>query len=485
MAAVAPLYLRDFPADFPTDADWVNGTGVSLSGLRGRVVLLHFWSASHIHCRQTLLEIKALESKFSDGLAVVGIHTPRFAAEGQSETVLKAVNRLFLRFPVVNDAQWRLWRAFNIQAWPTTVLIDAEGQVVAVLVGENNKTELESRINDLLRDAQSKGVRSVQAAPTARKPEAKHALSFPSKLAAGSDRLFIADTGHNRVLECTFEGRVMRTYGSGNAGFWDGKASEAGLREPTGLALGKDCLFICDTGNHAVRRVKLLASEITVDTIAGTGKLGFSSPEEGNSRSLNLASPMDCVYANEKLYVALAGMHQIWAFDLLRNTAQRIAGSGAHGVGDGNLLAATFAQPTGLSLGRDALYVLDAGSSSLRQIKLSDASVTTLVGGDVFDSGDADGSAGFAKLQFPNACIFDAVRNVVWIADSYNNKIKVFSPAKNEVKTLNVNYKLQEPAGLALADNALWIANQNAHELLRLDLKTGKLSRIPVGEQSF
>ena len=71
---------------------------------------------------------------------------------------------------------------------------------------------------------------------------------------------------------------------------------------------------------------------------------------------------------------------------------------------------------------------------------------------------------------------------MLWIADSYNNKIKVYSPSKNEVKTLNVNYRMQEPAGLCLADNALWISNQNAHELLRLDLKTGKLSRIGVGE---
>lgn len=484
MAAVAPLYLRDFPSDFPGDSDWVNANPLTLSGLRGRVVLVHFWCASAIHSRQSLSEIKALEHKFSEGFSVIGVHTPRFPGETSSEVVLKAINRWFVRFPVINDAQWRLWRAFNVQAWPTSILLDAEGQLVGVYVGENQKTALEQTIADLLREAQLKGLRSVAPA-AARKPEAKHVLSFPSKLAATADRLYIADTGHNRVLECTFEGRIMRTIGSGNAGYWDGKASEAGLREPSGLSIGKESLFICDTGNHAIRRVKLLVAEQNLDTIAGTGKIGFSAPEEGNSRSLNLASPTDCVYANEKLYVSLAGMQQVWAFDLLRHTAQRVVGSGQFGVGDGQMTAANLAQPMSLSMGRDSLLVLDSGSSSVRQVKLADSAVTTLVGGNLHESGDADGSGGFAKLQYPTASVFDSVRNVLWIADSYNNKIKIYSFARNEVKTLNVNYRLQEPSGLALADNALWIANQNAHELLRLDLKTGKLSRVPVGEQTF
>jgi sugar lactone lactonase YvrE len=145
-------------------------------------------------------------------------------------------------------------------------------------------------------------------------------------------------------------------------------------------------------------------------------------------------------------------------------------------------MAANFAQPMALALSKDYLYTLDSGASALRQIRLNDLLVSTLIGEGVYDAGDADGPASLARLQHPTAACFDAQRNVLWIADSYNNKIKVFSPSKNEIKTLNVNYKLQEPAGLALADNALWIANQNAHELLRLDLKTGKLSRVAVGD---
>jgi hypothetical protein len=477
MAALAPLFLHDLP----TELEWVNATPIKLSDLRGRVTLLHFWTASSIHAQQALAEIKALEGKFSDGLCVIGVHTPKHNYEADSANVLKAVNRWFVRHPVINDAQWRLWRQFAVPAWPTSILLDAQGQMIGMYVGEGQRTALENKITELLRDASSKGIRVIEPAPIAKKPEPRSFLQFPSKLCASTDRLFISDTGHNRVLECTFEGRVTRIFGSGNAGFWDGKAGEAGLREPTGICIGKEMLFICDTGNHAVRRVRLLQND-QLDTIAGTGRQGASAAEDGPSRALSLASPTDCAYHLDKLYVSMAGIHQIWAFDLLRSNASRVAGDGNEGIADGALMAANFSQPMALALSKDYLYSLDSGTSALRQIRLNDLLVSTLIGEGVYDSGDADGPASLARLQHPTAACFDAQRNVLWIADSYNNKIKVFSPSKNEIKTLNVNYKLQEPAGLALADNALWIANQNAHELLRLDLKTGKLSRIAVGD---
>jgi hypothetical protein len=486
MAAVAPLYLHDFPSDL----EWVNSSPVALSSLRGRVTLLHFWTGSSIHCQQVLAEIKSLEGKFADGLCVIGVHTPKHSFEADAHTVLKTINRWFVRHPVINDAQWRLWRQLAIPAWPTSVLLDAQGRMSGMYVGEGHRGALEAKIAELLRDAVARGIRVVEPAPLAKKPEPRTFLQFPSKLCATTERLYVADTGHNRILECSFEGRVTRTFGSGNAGFWDGKAGEAGLREPTGICVGKESLFICDTGNHAIRRVRLLSND-QLDTIAGTGRQGASAPEDGPSRALNLASPTDCAYYQDKLYATMAGLHQVWAFDLLRNTASRVGGNGTEGTSDGAMMAANFAQPMSLALAKDprtdagkndSVFVLDAASSALRQIRLTDLVVTTLVGDSLYDCGDSDGPSSLAKLQHPTASCFDAQRGVLWIADSYNNKIKVYSPSKNEVKTLNVNYKLHEPAGLTLADNALWIANQNAHEILRLDLKTGKLSRVPVGE---
>lgn len=477
MSSPAPLYVHELPQDL----EWINSEPIALASLRGRVTLLSFWTGSSVYCQHQHADLRTLESKFSDGLAVLGVHTPKHQYEAESANVLKCINRWFVRHPVINDRQWRLWRLFGVPAWPTCVLLDAEGKVSGIFVGERQLPVLEKRIAELLEDAQTRGLRSHEPAPFGAKPELRGALQFPSKLAATATRLYIADTGHNRVLECSFEGQVTRVFGSGNAGFWDGKANEAGMREPTGLAIGKEQLFICDTGNNAIRRIRLLAND-QLDTIAGTGRYGHSAPEAGASRALDLASPADCAYFQDKLYVSFSGNHQVWAFDLLRNTAARISGSGQDGIADGALTAASYSQPQGISLGRDALYVMDTGNAALRCIKLADATVTTLIGEGPFESGDSDGSASFARLQQPQGLVYDAQRNVVWIADSYNNKIKVYSPAKSEVKSLNLNYKLHEPNGLAIADGAVWIANQNAHELLRLDLKTGKLTRVVVAE---
>lgn len=471
------FYLNELPVDL----DWVNCAPISLAKLRGRVTLMYFFASSSIYCQQLNSEIKLLESKFNDGLNVIGVHTPKFSYESDSANVLKCVNRWMIRHPVINDAQWQLWRMLNIEAWPTVILLDAEGKFSGVYFGDGHKAELESRINQLLNDAHMRGLRTKELPPSVKKPETNSFLSFPSHVVAGVDRLYLSDTGHNRVLEMSFEGQVTRIFGSGNAGFWDGRGIETGFREPTGLCIGKDELFICDTGNHAIRRVRLAAQD-QVDTIAGTGRMATSLSDPGAARATSMSSPTGCMWTQDKIFITQSGQHQIWMVDLIRNTARRIAGSGQDGLSDGSAAMSAFSKPNGITLARDGIYISDAGNSALRHISLTDFSVRTVVGEGAFEFGDIEGPAASARLQHPGSVCFDSTRNVIWIADSFNNKIKVYSIAKNEVKTLNVNYKLHEPHGLTIADNALWIANTNAHELLRLDLKTGKLGRINVAE---
>jgi sugar lactone lactonase YvrE len=475
MSSLPSFYLTDLPAEL----QFVNHAPIHLSATRGRASLIYFWSSSSIYCQQLLADIKSLEGKFLDGLNVIGVHTPKFSAERENEHVLKVVNRWHIKHPVINDSEWRLWRMLNVQAWPTMILLDAEGKISGAYFGEGHKAEIESRIHQLLSEAQAKGMRRSDAPLSAKKPEAKSFLSFPSYIAAGVDRLYVSDTGNNRVLELSYEGRVTRIFGSGNAGFWDGRAHEAGLREPQGLCVGKDELFICDTGNHAIRRVRLSAND-QIDTIAGTGRMGLALQEPGASRSLSFASPVSCCFSQDRLFVTLAGNHQVWMIDLIRNQAARVAGNGVDALADGGAMSASFSKPCGIALARDGLYVADTNNSALRHISFPEFQVRTVIGDGAFEFGDTDGAASLARLQHPGNILFDAQRNVIWIADSYNNKIKVYSISKNEVKTLNVSYKLQEPQGMTIADNALWVVNQNAHELLRLDLKTGKLGRINV-----
>lgn len=472
----APLYLQQFPDDL----GWVNTPApLKLSSLRGRATLLWFFTGSSVHCQTDLVELKTLESRFPDGLSIIGVHQPRYLAESDPARVLKTINRWFMRYPVIHDHEFVMWRLFGIQSWPTSVLLDAEGRVAGIYPGRDRRAEIEARINVVLDDAAQRDLRTFESAPHARKPEARTSVAFPQGLAASDKFVYVADTGRNRVLEMNHEGHIVRVFGSANAGLWDGRKTEAAFNAPQGLVLGKDALYVADTGNHALRRIRLLSGE--VETIAGTGKPASGASEAGLPRTLALNAPTGLAMLHERLFIAMSGLQQIWLFDLTTQTLGAWAGNGREDLVDGHGEFASFAQPGGLSMGKDCVYVADSGNNSIRAVRLVDAAVSTLIEGQLFESGDVDGGAA-ARLANPRAVCADASRNVLWIADSMNGKLKVHALAKSETRTLNLNYALDQPSGITLAQGSLWLSNSNAHELLKLDMKTGKLLRVAISE---
>ncbi|MCP5474840.1 MAG: redoxin domain-containing protein [Rhodanobacteraceae bacterium] len=470
------IYLQELPAEL----EWVNtDEAIRLSQLRGKAVLLNFFTGSSIACEQQVQELRLLETKFHDGLVVLGIHTAKHPVEADSKLLLKTCNRWNLRHPVASDREWLLWRQLGIETWPTAVLIDCEGRLVGVYPGEGRRAELEVRIQEILDQAAEKELRSYESAPTARKPEPRGALRFPTRLVASGAHLYVADSGYNRVLEVGFDGRINRQFGSGNPGHWDAKGIEAGFRCPVGLALTKDFLMIADTGNHAIRRVRLMSGD--VDTIAGNGLCGRPSAADISApRATPLASPVDVTLQNDRLYIAMAGSHQIWQLDLGRGSLSLLVGNGREDAVDGTGTFSSFAQPTALAVLGESLFVLDAATSSLRKIRLEDGRVSTLVPGGLYSDGSTDGLGMAARMCHPTAIHADTARNVLWIADTLNNKLRVYGLAKNELKTLNINYNLQSPAGVCVAQGAVFIANTHAHEILKLDLKTGRLARLAI-----
>ncbi len=468
------IYLTELPGDLK----FVNSDEVpNLADFRGKALLLNFFTGASVACEQQVQDIKQLEVKYQDGLVVLGIHTPKHAADADDEQVLKIANRWHLRHLVANDREWQLWRQLGIEVWPTAVLFDYDGKLVSVYQGEARRAEIEARIQEILNKAQESDCRSYEPGPASRRPEDRGILRFPTRLIASENYLYIADTGYNRVLEVTWDGRVKRQFGSQNPGYWDARESEAGFRCPVGLALTRDWLYIADTGNHMLRRARLLTGD--VETLAGVGHWERpTSADYAQAKAAPMASPMDVVAHNERVYIAQAGIHQIWQYDPLRNVLISFSGSGREDVLDGNGLFAAHAQPSGLAMGPEALYVLDASSSALRSVRLYDAKVSTLVPGGLFSSGSTDGPAHSARMCHPTALHFDSARGVLWVADTLNNKLRVYSIAKGEMKSLNINYALRSPSGVCVAQGFVYIANTDAHEVLRLDLKTGKLGRL-------
>jgi peroxiredoxin len=256
--------------EFHIALEWVNAPPQRLAELKGRAVLLYFFHAGSAWCQTALEDMRLLQNSFSDGLTVLGVHCPKYDAERDPKSLLKALNRLFVRFPVAQDPDFITWQHFGVESWPTAVLIDTEGRVVEKVAGEPQRETLHPLI-DVSLNAQARPT-LASTKPSARSRGRNRACRwpFPSGLAASERHLYVADSGHNRVLECTLDGRILRQFGSGSGGFIDGGSAEASFLAPRGLALWKDALYVADTGNHALRRISLLDGD--VDTLAGTGR---------------------------------------------------------------------------------------------------------------------------------------------------------------------------------------------------------------------
>ncbi|MEO7199459.1 MAG: thioredoxin-like domain-containing protein, partial [Dokdonella sp.] len=442
-------------------------------------VLLHFFSYDNVNCWHMLPDLAYLYSSYADGLSIIGVHTPKYPHQQASDNVLKAVNRLGIQHAVVNDAAFELWQRFGVEAWPTVVLIDAEGQVAGVFAGEGQRRLLDETIADLLDEAAERDLRIYEADPPALRLEPRLPLLFPGKVLATDSFLYISDSGHHRVLECSHDGRIQRQFGSGQSGFVDGHETAAALRDPQGLSLHDGYLYIADRGNHAVRRVNLQKGDL--DTVLGTGALGRSRPRAGDARSTAMASPLDVLASGRHLHVAVAGQHQLWRMDLLSGEVDAWAGDGSRGTADGAAETASFAQPSDIALFGPQLLVVDAASSAIRAVRLMDGRVRSLIGAGEYAFGDASGNRSAARLQNPLALAVDP-RGVVFVADSYNNRIKVLSVKTGELRALNIQYRFSEPSGLSVASGALWVANTNLHEIVRVDLASGVGSSITVSD---
>ena len=474
---------RILAPEFEAGLEWFNTRqAVTLAQCRGKVVLFVFSTYSSIACMHVEADLQYLEEKYPYDLAVIGIHTAKYPHLADSRSLQQAINRLQVSHPVIKDADGALQQRFGISVWPSIVVIDPEGYILGVIKGEGRRKQLDGLIRQQLLLAEKKQLRRPAATKKHLHPEPESTLAFPGRVLATRHRLFISDSGHHRVLECTHDGSILRQYGSPSAGFLDGNGDEACFNNPQGMALVNDCLYVADTNNHAIRRIQLRSGD--VDTLSGNGSIGaLSNQVYADPQVAQLNSPWGLGYFEGSLYIAMAGCHQLWRWQLGMNQLGSFAGTGQEGLADGLPEQSLFAQPTGVAPGPNGLYVSDAESSALRMISLPDGRVTTLVGKGLFDFGDHDGPSMRARLQHPLDLAFDARRNLLWICDCYNDKLKYLQVYNNEVGSLELQ-GLREPGGICVLGDMLWVANTNRHQVWRLDLVHGTSTVVPVREQN-
>jgi DNA-binding beta-propeller fold protein YncE len=470
--------------EIPDQLHWFNvDSPVRLSEQKGRVILLNFNTYCSLHCLRIVEDLDYLTDRYPNKLVVIGIHGPRFPAERSPEHVRNAISRHHIRHPVLHDPDYRLWQRFAIHSGPTLGVIDTQGSIVGSISGEGNRDKLERIITALLARAVSPA--TGEKTPYVLKPasEPLRPLYFPDKILATENRVYIADSGHHRVLATSSQGLILHQYGDGNPGFVDGNGFSAAFDAPQGMVIADEFLYVADTGNHAIRRINIRNDDVV--TLAGTGTMGREPVGDyfGNPLEADLNTPSGLAYKTNMLYIAMTGLHQIWTLSLVTNTLEIFAGCGEEGHVDGASWKACFAQPSALSIIGHTLYVVDAGSSAIRAIDLNTRHVTTLVGKGLFDFGDTDGVGPAASFQHPLDIKADQSQKSLWVADTYNNKIRKIRLENKLVSSYQVKHPLSEPGGLAFRGNTLYIANTNRHEIVRVNLRSGTTESLNVSDK--
>lgn len=487
--ALHPLDGVVHAPEFPAGLDWINtDQPFTLADLKGKIVLLDFWTYCCINCMHVLPDLKRLEQKYPDELVVIGVHSAKFTAEKESKAIEQAIQRYEIDHPVINDCNFEIWKAYNIQAWPSFMLINPTGRIVGTHSGEGIYPLFNPLIAKLVTHFDKK--KGINRAPlkTGRPTSPNQTLSFPGKIHAANNQLFIADSNHNRVLITDLKGNIQDAIGSGKMGQDDGTFENSTLHHPQGLCIAGDHLYVSDTGNHLVRQANL--NTRTVQTVLGTGQQAqqFNLPGTGKMCALN--SPWDLLVHNDALYVAMAGAHQIWSVDLNGFHARPHAGSSREDLDDGALLIATLAQPSGITTNGTQLFFADSETSSIRQADISPSGyVETLIGEALFQFGDQDGTYPKARLQHPMGITYD--NGLLYIADTYNHKIKTIDPKTKTATTLAGSTKghqdgdlataqFNEPSGLSVYNRSLYIADTNNHAIRVIDLNTQTVSTLNI-----
>jgi sugar lactone lactonase YvrE len=422
--------------------------------------------------------LRELELRYPSELVVIGVHSGKYHAERVTPRIRDASIRLDAAHPVVNDRQFRIWRSYAVSAWPTLVAIDPAGYVVGTHAGEFTSEMLVPFIDDLIAKAKSSGTMNEDPPHFEADPPtiAPGKLRYPGKVAVRDNRMAIADSGNNRVIIGTLDEmgrslRVERTIGDGTPGFRDGL--DARFRSPQGMAFGDGVLYVADAGNHAIRSVNLESGEVT--TLSGIGR---QMRTRGDQQAGAMSSPWDVALSEGTLFVAMAGIHQIWSVDIATGKSRVRYGTGGEDIRDGDATSALLAQPMGIAIEKGRLYFTDSESSAVRWADAAEGgAVGTIVGTGLFDFGDVDGAGDEVRLQHPQGIASHASGRLL-VADSYNDCLKWVEPQTRAVKTWGGGF--HEPGGVCFGSSHAYVADTNAHRIAVMHIDTRDVTELRI-----
>jgi sugar lactone lactonase YvrE len=491
-AETTSSYESTIPApSFPIGLDWLNTSHpLTFAGLRGKVVLLEFWTYGCINCIQTIPQLKMLEGKYASELVIIGVHAAKFPHEAETEHIRHIIQRYELEHPIVNDKDYAVAKLYGAHIWPTFEFINPTGKYLGGHAGVMSYNQLDRLIGEIIEEFDARGL--IDRTPLGLTLELDSVvdspLRFPSAVLAdeANNRLFIVDSNHNRIIITDLAGNVQDVIGNGHRAWRDGDYETASFYHPQGITLADDdTLYVADTENHTIRRVDLAAR--TVETVAGVGERILIHADSGPALKSRLNSPWDVLYVDGLIYIAMAGQHQLWIYDPAAGQVKPFAGTGVEKLQDGPLLSAGLNQPSALTTDGTVLYFADSEASAIRQADIDPSgTVSTIVGLGFYEFGDIDGIGDEVRLQRPVGIAYKD--GMLYAADTYNNKIKTVNPETREALTFLGNGEsgwrdgakalFDEPSGLSVTTDKLYIADANNHAIRVVDLTTKAVSTL-------
>jgi thiol-disulfide isomerase/thioredoxin len=447
---------------------WLNtgGRDLTLADLRGKVVILDFWTFCCINCLHVLDELRPLEEKYGDALVVIGVHSPKFEHERDPAALAAAVERYGVHHPVVDDGDMHLWQQYAAKAWPTLAVIDPTGYLVASMAGEGHAEGLSRLLDELIAKHGADGTLRRGDGPYVPSAAPDTLLRFPGKaIELPSGNLLVSDSARHSLVELTADGETLvRRIGSGERGDPFNEPQGLLLLPPPVAAVAGYDLLVADTVNHQLRGLSLATGEVT--PVAGSGRPWRSVVDDHPHDALaaDLSSPWDLAWFDDKVIVAMAGIHQLWWFDPIKRTVGVYAGTTVEALRDGPIPDVWMAQPSGLSAAGDRLWIVDSETSALRWI--ADGELHTAVGQGLFDFGHVDGPAAEALFQHPLG-VAALPDGSVLVADTYNGAVRQYDPSDDTVSTVDAS--LAEPSDIVVtAAGDVIVVESAAHRLTRL-----------------
>ncbi|HWY33912.1 MAG TPA: thioredoxin-like domain-containing protein, partial [Nitrosopumilaceae archaeon] len=464
--------------NFPDGYDWINvDESLSLEKLKGQIIVLDFWTYCCINCMHMLPALAALEKKYEGKPVIfIGVHSAKFFNEQDKKNIESAVARYEISHPVVVDRNMSIWRKYDVNGWPTIIIIDPNGTIVYKQSGEGQKESIEDTVDVLLEKHSKTGTLAREPFNIEhKKSQNKTTLSFPGKISISKGKIVLSDSNHNRIIVTDLSGKIEHIIGSGKIGFSDGSFETATFFRPQGVVWKDDSIIVADTENHAIRKIDLVNKKVI--TLVGTGRQGPWISQGGKGKEISITSPWDVAQKDNLIFIAMAGNHQIWTYDMESGIAKPFAGNGYENIIDGEKQQAQLAQPSGLSISGTKLYFADSEVSAIREIDLETNQVKTIVGHGLFVFGHKDGHVDEALFQHPLGVY--ASMNKIYVADTYNSAIREIDLETNQVKTIVGKTEmngickvddpacdslgLYEPSDIELFQDKMYITDTNNH----------------------